>query len=66
MEGDLGINIMSSLKNIITINEVLHYTSDSGVWFYIVVCMCAVLCDYWNLWLTCGGKMETVHVPLLA
>ena len=32
----------------------------------IVVCMCAVLCDYWNLWLTCGGKMETVRVQLLS
>ena len=77
MEGDLGINIMSSLKNIITINKVSRDTSDSGTWFYplqtcsdmcgvIVVCMCAVLCDYWNLWLTCGGKMETVHVQLLS
>ena len=26
----------------------------------------AVLCEYWNLWLTCGGKMETVHVQLLS
>ena len=25
----------------------------------IVVCMCAVLCDHWNLWLTCGKDMET-------
>ena len=51
--------------------------SDSGTWFYplqicsdvygvIVVCKCAVLCDCWDLWLTCGGEMETVQVPLLS
>ena len=80
MEGDLGINIMSSLKNIVIINKLSRdgsNGSDSGAWFYplqtcsdvcgvIVVCMCAVLCDHWNLWLTCGSEMEAVHVPLLS
>ena len=28
--------------------------------------MAAVLCDHWNLWLTCGSQMEEVHVPLLS
>ena len=32
----------------------------------IVVCMSAVLCDYWNLWFTCGCEMEAVHAPLLS
>ena len=66
IEGDLGINIMSSLKNIVIINKLSRDASngsDSGARFYplqtcsdvcgvIVVCMCAVLCDNWNLWLT--------------
>ena len=80
MEGDLGINITSSLKNIVTINKLSHDTSNdsnTGKWFYplqtcsdvcgvIVVCMCAVLCDYWNPWFTCGCEMEAIHVPLLS
>ena len=68
---------MSSLENIITISKLSHDTCDSGTWFYPlqtcsdmcivkVVCMFAVLCEYWYLWLTCGVKMETVHVPLLS
>ena len=78
--GDLGINITSSLENIVTINKLTRDTSNdfgTGKWFYplqtcsdvcgvIVVCMCAVLCDYWNLWFTCGCEMEAVHVPLLS
>ena len=73
MEGDLGINIMSSLqKNTVIINSSNH--SNLGKWFYplqtcsdvcgvIVVCMCAVLCDHWNLWLS---EVKAVHVPLLS
>ena len=59
MEGDLGINITSSLENIVTINKLTRDTSndiDTGKWFYplqtcsdvcgvIVVCMCAVLLE---------------------
>ena len=81
MEGDLGINIMSALNKVIVTNklscDVSNHDSDSGMWFYplqtcsdvcgvIVVCMCAVLCDHWDLWLTCESEMETVHVPLLS
>ena len=71
------INITSSLENIVTINKLTSNDSDTGKWFYplqtcsdvcgvIVVCTCAVLCDYWNLWFTCGCEMEAVHVPLLS
>jgi hypothetical protein len=80
MEGDLGINIMPALNKIVIINKLSCDTSndsESGRWFYplqtcsdvcgvIVVCMCAVLCDHWDLWLTCGNEMEAVHVPLLS
>ena len=59
MEGDLGINITSSLENIVTINKLTRDTSndiDTGKWFYplqtcsdvcgvIVVCMCAILLE---------------------
>ena len=67
MEGDLGINFISALNKIIIMNKLLcdaSNDSDSVTWFYslqtcsdvcgvIVVCMCAVLCDHWDLWLTC-------------
>ena len=81
MEEDLGIKIMTSLENIININKLScdagNISSDTCKWFYplqscshvcgvIVVCMAAVLCDHWNLWLTCGSQMEEVHVPLLS
>ena len=80
MEGDLGINIMSALNKVVIINKLscdASNDSDSGRWFYplqtcsdvcgvIVVCMCVVVCDHWDLWLACGSKMETLHVPLLS
>ena len=34
--------------------------------FRCVWCVCAVLCDHWDLWRTYGSEMETVHVPLLS
>ena len=78
MEEDLGIKLMASFANIITLNEPScdagTVSPDSIKWFYplqscshvcgvIVVCMAAVLSDCWNLWLTCGSQM---HVPLLS
>ena len=81
MEEDLGIK-MTSLENIIiNINKLScdagNISSDTCKWFYplqscshvcgvIVVCMAAVLCDHWNLWLTSGSQMEEVHVSLLS
>ena len=78
MEEDLGIKIMTSLVNINKLScDAGNISSDTCKWFYplqscshvfgvIVVCMAAVLCDHWNLWLTCGSQMEEVHVPLLS
>ena len=49
----------------------IHVTQVRGFTHYrhvqlCVVCMFAVLCEYWYLWLTCEVKMETVHAPLLS
>ena len=84
MEEDLGINIMSALENITNINNnPERHASNTGLgsckWFYplqscsnacgvIVVCTAAVLCDHWNLWLSCDSQhlVEKVHVPLLS
>ena len=70
LEGDLGIDIRFSSQNIVTINTPSP-NSDPNKLLYplqtcsdmcgvIVVCMCAVLCDHWNLW--CENK---VYTPLL-
>ena len=78
MEGDLGINIMSALNKVVVINKSSCNTTndpDSSAWFYplqtcsdvcgvIVVCMCAVLSDHWDLWLTC--EMEALNIPFLS
>ena len=62
LEGDLGINITTSLENIIVINKLAKFTNDAStnsfascMWFIhynlfkcIVVCMGGCFCDYWN------------------
>ena len=78
IERDLRINIMTSLKNIVILNDLSSSDSsacsDSCKLFYplqscsnvcgvVVVCMGAVLSEHWSSWLTCGHQME---VPLLS
>lgn len=66
---------MSSLENIVVINNNTgNISSDSCNLFYpiqscsnlcgiIVVCMAGILSKHWDLWLTCDGQ---THVPLLS
>ena len=73
MEEDLGINLSTSLKNVIDIKS--NTGSESCKLFYplqscsnvcgvIVVCMAVVICDNWELWLKCGNRMR--EIPMLS
>ena len=77
MEEHLGIII--TLENVIDINrfscDARNTGSESCKLFYplqscshvcgvIVVCMAAVLCDHWDLWLRCDNQMG--RIPLLS
>lgn len=69
IEEDLGINITTTLENVIDMNSDASNTrSESCKLFYplqscshvcgvIVVCMAAVLCDHWDSWLRCDNQM---------
>ena len=72
MEEDLGINLSTSLKNVIDIKS--NTGSESCKLFYplqscsnvcgvIVVCMAVVICDNWELW-RCGNRMR--EIPMLS
>ena len=78
MERDLGVNILTSLRNIVVINDFscddssacsylckrfYPQQSCSNICGVVVVCMGAVLSDHWRSWLTWGHQME---VPLLS
>ena len=75
IEGDLGIDILVLLKNVMIVSDVSGRSfSNSCKLFYpkqscsnlcaiVVVCMVGVLCDQWDLWLTWDDQ---THVPLLS
>ena len=75
MENDMGLNIIN-LENVIDISKFSCSTcSESCQLFYplqscshvcgvIVVCMAAVLCDHWDMWLRCGNQIG--EIPLLS
>ena len=65
------ISVITALENVIDMNKFSCDASNTGstscklfcplqscshVCGVIVVCMAAVLCDYWEIWLSCGGK----------
>ena len=79
MEEDLGISVITALENVIDMNKFSCDASNTGSasckLFYqlqscshvcgvIVVCMAVVLCDYWEIWLSCGKEMG--EGPLLS